>query len=257
MPVRIPFLPKSRILAWSQGVRSMEKMKSHVFGIPESAEGHSHAYAHILLPLNDTLTVFLDNNEYEITPEHLGFIAPGRFHHCVCKSDIIMIDIPTYMIKESDLETLESQVSIPLSGTMIPLAEIIKTEVKENPESSSISYLYYFLYDKLVETGGLKSLRYIKEHFNENISISDLAKLESYNISYFTDWFKRKTGQAPSVYIRKVRIDKAKELLAATNYRLIDVAMQVGYNSNASFTRAFKEIVGVSPIMFRQAVKNR
>lgn len=230
----------------------MAKLDCHVYGIPDTPQGHAHPYAHILLPLTREMTVELDGTSHHITAQHLGFVAPGRYHHCLCDAEIIMINIPESMIKQSDLESLSSQASLPLTGELIPLIELIKAEVGRNPEGDSVRYLYYYLYDKLVEAGSFASLRYIREHFSEEISVAALARMESYNVSYFTDWFKKQVGSSPSSYIRQLRIEKAKELLDTTQYRLIDIAIQVGYGGAAAFTRAFKELCGISPQEYRK-----
>ncbi len=230
----------------------MAKLDCHVLGIPQTREGHRHDHAHILLPLTHSLVVRLDGEEHIITSSHLGFIAPGRFHHCMSQEQVIIINIPASMIKAKDLEVLESQVCLALTGAFVPLTDLIKGEVQRNPDSDSVRYLFYYLYDKLVEQNGIKSLRYIRENFGEKITVSQLAKLENYNLSYFTDWFKKQTGFSPSQYIRQIRIEKAKELLTNTHYRLVDVAAQVGYDSGASFTRAFKEAEGMAPLDYRR-----
>ena len=49
-----------------------------------------------------------------------------------------------------------------------------------------------------------------------------------------------------------VRIEKAKEILATTRYRIIDVAMQVGYSNSSSFTRAFHAMEGITPNQYRR-----
>ena len=231
----------------------MPKLDCHVFGIPQPSATHAHEYAHILLPLTDELIVQIDGIDYHVTSKHIAFVAPKRAHHCMCPSEIIMINIPQSMIKKEELEIPCAQVCLPLTGSMVALSELIKQEVQRNPEGDSVRYLYYYLYDKLVESNGIKSLRYIHEHYSEDISISELARLENYNVSYYTDWFKKQTGSAPSHYIRKLRIDKAKELLTSTRYRLIDIAMQVGYAGNAAFSRAFRACEGVNAAQYRHA----
>lgn len=230
----------------------MAKLDCHIYGIPATGEWHSHPHAHILLPLTSSMDVELDGRNYHITARDLGFVAPGRYHHCSCEKEILMINIPESMILKSDLEILSSRACLPLTGPMLPVVELIKGEVRGNPDSDSVRYLYYYLYEKLVEAGGIKSLHYIREHFGEDISIADLARLENYNSTYFTDWFRKKTGASPAQYIRQVRIEKAKELLTTTQYRLIDIAVQVGYGTGASFTRAFKELEGESPAAYRR-----
>lgn len=229
----------------------MSKLDCKVLEPSLSPHGHIHTHAHILLPLTQILNLTYKERNFRINNQQLCFIAPNQYHHCLCAAEVITINIPDSMIKKSDLEILDSQVILPVEGVLIPLIDLIKTEIKRNPESDSIRYLYYYLYDKLIECNGLKSLRYIREHFSEPITVEMLAQLENYNVSHFTDWFKKKTGQKPSAYLRQVRLEKAKELLQTTHYRMIEIAMQVGYNSNASFCRAFKEAEGISPISYR------
>ena len=156
------------------------------------------------------------------------------------------------MIKPVDLEILSSQRVLPIEGPLVPLIALIKDEIRHNPNSNTVRYLYYYLYDKLVESNGIKSLRYIRDHFSEPVSVAQLAYIENYNVSYFNSWFKRQTGYSPSNYLRHLRIEKAKELLLTTHYSLINIALQVGYNSNSSFTRAFKETEGMSPSHWKQ-----
>ncbi len=229
----------------------MRKIETHVIGIPLSTCGHSHPHAHILIPLAEALQVHLDGKDYYIDNQQLCVVLSGVVHHCLCPTEIISVNIPESMIKKNDIAVFERNVVFPIAGVLVQLVELIKTEVVRNPDSDSLRYLYYYLYDKLVEANVSKSQKYIQEHFSETISIATLAQIENYNLSYFTDWFKKQTGLSPSNYLRNFRIEKAKELLLNTHYRLIEIAMQVGYNSNASFTRAFKETAGVSPMSYR------
>ena len=101
--------------------------------------------------------------------------------------------------------------------------------------------------------GGLRLLRQLDEQVRHLIGISRLAAMENYNTSYYTSWFRKKFGCTPSDYLKMIRIEKAKEILATTRYRIIDVAMQVGYTNCSSFTRAFHEVVGTTPSHYRQA----
>lgn len=233
----------------------MSKLDCNIQGIPQTSAGHAHAHAHILLPLTECLTLRLDGVDYAVTNRHLAFVAPEKFHHCFEAKDVIIMNIPASMIKESDLAILERCPYVPVTELLVPLVELIKTEVQRNPDSDSLRYLYYYLYDKLVERHSHKSVRYIHEHFGEEITVSKLAKLENYNITYFVDWFRKQTGYTPMQYIRNIRIEKAKELLATTHYRIVDIAIQVGYGSNAAFTKAFKEMDAQTPAQYRAHIR--
>lgn len=216
----------------------------------EGKSEHVHDYAQIFIPLETALDVRCNSTLYKVMPQELGFMSPDLPHQCLCKNELIVINIPKSMIKKGDLEILASKVVLPIEGSLVPLVELIREEINRN--SASMRYLYYYLYDRLVENNSFRSLQYIREHFDEPIQVTALAELEGYNVAYFNDWFKQQTGFTPSHYLRLYRIEKAKELLTYTSYNVLEIAVQVGYNSHAAFSRAFKETVGLSPADFRQ-----
>jgi len=89
-------------------------------------------------------------------------------------------------------------------------------------------------------------MRYIIEHYDQSITVTQLAELENYNVTYFNDWFKQQTGFPPSLYLRNVRISKAKELLVTTGLSIMEIAVMVGYSSNSTLTRAFHSQTGIN-----------
>ena len=92
----------------------------------------------------------------------------------------------------------------------------------------------------------------MEAHYAEQIKVSTLAQLENYNTTYYIDWFRAKTGVTPGKYLNQLRIDKAKMLLVNTQYRILDVALQVGYGNSSSFSRVFKSSEGITPQQYRQ-----
>jgi AraC-like DNA-binding protein len=156
------------------------------------------------------------------------------------------------MVKTSDLLFFSEDPVLTIDEKLEPLVILIRQEVESGSSSDSIRYLYYYLYDKFVERYKLPSLQYIHDNYAGDISVAQLAAIENYNVSYYTDWFKRKVGCLPSEYLKMVRIDRAKEILATTKYRIVDIALQVGYCSSSSFTRAFKAAEGISPLQYRK-----
>ena len=92
----------------------------------------------------------------------------------------------------------------------------------------------------------------ISEHFDLPVTVNQLAEIENYNVTYYNDWFKQQTGCSPSLYLRKIRIDRAKELLLESRYTMMEIALMVGYSSNSTFTRAFHSITGKTPKAFRE-----
>ena len=84
--------------------------------------------------------------------------------------------------------------------------------------------------------------------------MNQLAEIENYNATYYSDWFKQQTGVSPSMYLRCLRITRAKELLEDTKYTVMDIAVMVGYSSNSTFTRAFHSVVGMTPKEYRESL---
>ena len=223
--------------------------------LDEGKSEHKHEYAQIYLPINAPLEVFCGHKQYQVLPHQVGFMPPEVSHQCLCEDELIVINIPSVMLKKGDLEILSRKVVLDVEDSLQPLIDLIHQDIKRN--RSSMRYLYYYLYERLVENNSFRSVCYIREHFDQPVSVAELARLENYNIAYFNDWFKQQTGYTPAQYLRLYRIEKAKELLLYTNYNVLEIALQVGYNSHSAFSRAFKDSEGISPLAFREAAVGR
>jgi len=229
----------------------MTKLDCYI--LSDSSERHSHEHAQIFLPLTHILELYCNGVTHTICPDELAFIPPRLEHLCLCKNRVLIINIPTDMIKKEDMQSLTNQIVFPVKGPLVNLIELIKDEISHGTTGNTIRYLFYYLYDKLIEYHRPDSLRYIREHYDENVSVAQLAKLENYNLSYFNEWFKHQTGESPGQYLRNVRMEKAKELLLTTQYTILEIALQVGYQNPAAFTRAFAQTVGQPPAEYRKS----
>ena len=141
---------------------------------------------------------------------------------------------------------------VSMHGQITQLVELIQSELRQNPDSKSVRHLYSYLYSKLCENCAAPSIRYIGEHYDLPITVNQLAEMESYNVTYYNDWFKQQTGCSPSLYLRHIRVNRAKELLVETNFSVMEIAVMVGYSSNSTFTRAFHSITGMTPKAYRE-----
>ena len=97
-----------------------------------------------------------------------------------------------------------------------------------------------------------KALRYINENYNENISLETIAASAMVDPSHLSRTFKKETGEGVTDYINRVRIEKAKELLAFTDMLAYEVAEEVGFKDPAYFSLVFKKTTGSSPKEFRR-----
>lgn len=212
---------------------------------------HVHDYPQILVPLKETLHIWIGNLEYEVTSKELCFIPPDMMHQCHFLSSLLVINISRDVLEKKDSGLLTYPLIIPFRDQITRLVDLIRAELQENPNSKSVKHLYDYLYNKLLENCSTASMRYISEHYDDPITVTQLAEMENYNVTYFNDWFKDQTGFPPSLYLRYVRISKAKELLTQTNFSIMEIAAMVGYSSNSTLTRAFHSITGMTPKAYR------
>lgn len=90
-----------------------------------------------------------------------------------------------------------------------------------------------------------KSIKLMKDSMLERITITDIAEKFNMSVSNFSSRFKNEVGINPNTYLRKLKLNKAKEML---NYKNVtEVASVLGYDNISHFIRLFKEYYGMTP----------
>lgn len=92
-----------------------------------------------------------------------------------------------------------------------------------------------------------RAKEFIREHISENIKARDVAADVNLSESYFTVYFKQKTGENFRDYQLAVRMELARSLLSEGRLSVGEIAAAAGYQDYRSFSRAFKNVTGVSP----------
>ena len=109
------------------------------------------------------------------------------------------------------------------------------------------------LQQKNSEPAQIASARqYIEANSQEDLSLAAVAKHARMSPFYFCKMFKKVTGVNFANYVSGVRVEKAKTLLLNPNYRVSEIAYEVGFQSLTHFNRVFKNIAGQSPTEFRR-----
>lgn len=93
--------------------------------------------------------------------------------------------------------------------------------------------------------------KYISNHLDKDLSLVRLAEQVYLNPSYLSRLYKKSSGLNISEYIEHTRIKKAKELLENNDLRVNEIALRVGYENAASFSRVFKRSMGICPQEYR------
>lgn len=164
-------------------------------------------------------------------------LRPGK-----CK-EINMEIIYTLIRKRCDTYIHEIEDSI--------CADIVQMESYEK----MISYLFTLLNqmwdfmrknDRRLRSEISFVMKYIGEHYNEDLSLTLMARKTNLGSNYFGTLFKRETGVSLTDYINTMRINRAKELLA-NGCQVQEVTYLVGFNSISYFSRLFKKMTNRSP----------
>ena len=90
-------------------------------------------------------------------------------------------------------------------------------------------------------------LRYIHSNYAEQLNVTELAATVNMSISSFHDTFRKVTLESPVQYIKKVRLNKGRELICFEGKRVNEAANLVGYSSSAQFSREFKRHFNHAP----------
>ena len=141
--------------------------------------------------------------------------------------------------------------------------------IVQNPDKSPfhlIGHLFLFMdyltrscaSIRLSSTGRLRdfyireALSFIEQNFQNDISVEDIARFCGLNRSYFGKIFKDTVGRSPQDFLMNYRMVKATELLKMTQLSIGDISNAVGYSNQLHFSRAFKNIYGISPRDWRK-----
>ncbi|SHK16243.1 AraC family transcriptional regulator [Anaerocolumna jejuensis DSM 15929] len=97
-----------------------------------------------------------------------------------------------------------------------------------------------------------KTLDYIEEHIGEDIKIEVLAETAALSLFYYQRLFSRLVKKPLREYIKLRRMAIVLEVLQNKNSRILDIALEYGFGSHETFTRAFKEAYGMTPEQYRE-----
>jgi AraC-like DNA-binding protein len=96
-----------------------------------------------------------------------------------------------------------------------------------------------------------RSVRFVERHFDQQITLDDMASAAGISKFYFSREFKARTGLAPGVFLRGYRVVHAMDSLLSSTGLIGEIASAAGYQNAAAFSRAFRKVTGSTPYLFR------
>ena len=89
-------------------------------------------------------------------------------------------------------------------------------------------------------------------HYAEPLNLAQLADVAGISKYHFQRLFKATYGRTPTAYVSERRVERAQDLLRATNLTVTEVCHAVGFSSLGSFSSRFRELVGETPTQFQR-----
>ncbi|GAA3406968.1 AraC family transcriptional regulator [Paenibacillus hodogayensis] len=214
---------------------------------------HSHAHAQLIIPLQGELSIRTGAQDLRMDQETLFFVPPECEHtyYSAARNEFLVLDIPRHMMSSNGLSN--DGVPYSLNKQWKGIRYLILNEMdRPSLHGPALTELFPYISHCLLQDRLPASIRYIHEHYQEPLTVQQLASLEHYNRSYYADWFWKQTGKTPTAYIQEVRLRKAKELLRTTSLSILHIAIQVGLEHQSSLTRLFQKYEHVTPSEYRR-----
>ena len=95
-------------------------------------------------------------------------------------------------------------------------------------------------------------LTYIRQHYSENLSLSDISRAFHLSPKYFSRYFRKNLDRSFVEYLNGFRMERAADLLLNTDLPVGEIAMTVGFDNFSYFIRQFKNVHGCTPSRYRK-----
>lgn len=179
-------------------------------------------------------------NKNHISYDETQFIRNVKSSAAIALANSIMYSKITDLKESLDLKVKEKTTD--LEKSMEALQGVVDSLEQETREK----VISFFTRKKMEE-----AVAYIENHYTEEISRENLAKIMNINSDYLGRMFKKFTKKSIADFINECRVKKTCELLINTDDNIIDIAFSAGFESLPTFYRVFRRIMNETPINYR------
>lgn len=248
---------------------------------------HHHNFAELSVVLAGTGTEILNGEAHRFKRGTVSFLLPHHIHEIRLDQPNVhkyncMFDVQLLFSSPSDRELantlLQTGKEIPshydLEEEQTVILEQMFISMKKEYESEQFGkdtvlrsiLLEAFVY--LVRTRrpaaakaslslrskdhALELLHFLHLHFQEEITLTQLADEFNLNASYISRIFKQHVGKTLTEYLHSLRVGMATSLLVTTTMSIVDITFEVGFEHARTFARVFKELHGITPTQYRE-----
>ncbi len=243
-------------------------------GIREKCYGHKYNKHnldnYILTLINEGCAKFDINGKQTVLSENYFYVMHSRSEMSYIANEDMPWSISWLVMEGKQIEDILNMIGITRETPFLYirnsrkiksiLNEIFeKTNRIDTTSKMECISLLYSLFAALSEEKSIvnnnpyidRALKYIHEHYCEDISIQELASELGLNSNYFSKLFKKNMGMSPTVYINELKMERAKFLIKHTDMKINEICEAIGYADQFYFSRIFKKKEKISPLNYR------
>ncbi|MGM7724241.1 AraC family transcriptional regulator [Metabacillus sp. Hm71] len=255
--------------------------------IKSSFPSHRHDYLEFSLVIEGQGHEVINGKKHEMEAGTFTFILPYQIHEIVAEKDrpLILFNciFDLGLIHDIGLQGLLSETGESELNPYLKLNDEYFYKIKRNLEEMYEEYNGNKPYKEIVIKAKLTEvlilfernrkgkqihsisnnhsakkgiiwdiIQYIHLHYQEDITLSKLAKQFHVSVPYLSELFKEHVGLNFVHFLHEIRIRHACSLLTSTTIPVTEIALEVGYQSFQTFSRVFKEQKKISPSAFRK-----
>jgi AraC family transcriptional regulator len=237
---------------------------------------HAHEFATVAVTLTGSLmTVLASGRRYQSPPNTLMTMPPGEVHgNAVGASDarVIVIQAAPAAL-ETDLRScahLLEDVRHCRDHRAGALAWSVAQELAA-PDAITPLMLGGLAREMLAATARLtrprhealrprwllRGLELIHARYSDALGLGELARQVGVHPVYFSRAFRAHMGSTLGAYLRKLRVDRAADMLASSEISIADIALEVGFADQSHLSNVFRRLRGITPSRYREESRRR
>jgi AraC family transcriptional regulator len=205
-------------------------------------------FVNVQQPAHDTLHIFLPAKPFadcilqdlDIDP------ARARLRYETVSYDPFVEQIALAISRELDCETSTGRLFIESLGHTLSaylLHRYSESVLNTKPHTDSVRPIDHQRLSRVME--------FVDTHISENFTVADMAAVACMSPAHFARSFKARTGQSPHQLVSRKRLELAERMLLDPYLPMSEIALSTGFSSQSNFSRAFRNVTGMSPGDYR------
>jgi AraC-like DNA-binding protein len=209
--------------------------------------------------------------EVEASPEEPLLLLAIKVDPAMVGEMMLEIDEPAPAAGATPRGISSTPMSAALGGAVIRLLECLKSPLDSRVLGRQMVREIVYRVLQGEQGGALRALASRDEHFARiarvlrhvhaeyasPLSVEEMARKAGMSVAAFHHYFKLVTASSPLRYLKRIRLDQARRLMAHDGYNASTAARAVGYESASQFSREFKRLFGVTPLAEAEQTRAR